>query len=579
MEHVMRVGVLVSLLGCGGTTSHIDASIVPDAARVIALDPDSMTADGGVVTAWPDLVVGNGSATPTGSPPRQLIDGVAFAVLDGTDDRLDGVWALPQDDELTIWTLTAQLTDPGGRLQIFDASDNGQPNRGPQIQQAFTNRSALIDSDVGAAGYVLGTTEVRLHRHVFRDGWRATYEDGVWKAGSAIPATAVRAATVYRIGAQLGAGAQFAPVAIGLLYAYAGTPSLRSEESIDAGFRERFGRPEPYQRPTTASSDCSSDPRLIMPEVYYAIVGEPLTIFRDRVHLRDGLCPQTWGGTAPRDLSYDDRVVITPTAAGDTALTLTEGAYSDSAIVRAVELPTTGTKYVATFGDSNTNRLASGGFQWIKTHLGALIEFVGTYGPNAPYSIKHNGHDSWKATYLATAAGDGVDPSPLFNGGVLDMANFEANLALPLGASLDAAIINFGTNDWGNNTDETNLEAHITDSHAATDFVIAALRAQWPAIKIGIGLVTPPGAVIPIHWSGSQASYYAFLSRMHRGVERTIEHFSGREAENVSIMPAYDGVDTVRDMVDALHVNSAPGGIFYAKRILGWMCATLWGST
>jgi lysophospholipase L1-like esterase len=81
----------------------------------------------------------------------------------------------------------------------------------------------------------------------------------------------------------------------------------------------------------------------------------------------------------------------------------------------------------------------------------------------------------------------------------------------------------------------------------SADMLIAAFRKSAPKAELGICLTTPPNA----RESGFEANYHGVLHRwgckriQHCLIHREMEHFGGRQAERIFIIPTELNLDPV----------------------------------
>jgi lysophospholipase L1-like esterase len=106
-----------------------------------------------------------------------------------------------------------------------------------------------------------------------------------------------------------------------------------------------------------------------------------------------------------------------------------------------------------------------------------------------------------------------------------------------------------GTNDCFH-VDPNNpaaIDARINTMFTHADRLIAAFRKSAPKAGLGICLTTPPNA----RESGFEANYHGQYHRwgwkriQHRLVQRELEHFGGRQAEQIHIVPTELNLDPV----------------------------------
>jgi lysophospholipase L1-like esterase len=101
---------------------------------------------------------------------------------------------------------------------------------------------------------------------------------------------------------------------------------------------------------------------------------------------------------------------------------------------------------------------------------------------------------------------------------------------------------NFGAND-------ANLDASIDTFEKNMDILIAEFHRVRPDTKIGIITLLPPTAsqdAFGYNYGCSQTRWQ-YRKNQHRVVERTYAKWSGKEAQNIFIIPAFANLDTVHN--------------------------------
>ena len=534
----------------------------PGTTLALALLPSGIEHSGGVVTRWRDDSGLGRHGTPTSSPAVAL-DGIVPGVVFGdSGDRIDGAISYV-DQPCTVFIACKPGThNLGDYAYLFDASDNGSTGRSTEVIELY-GLSGIRQPQGDANAAVADTaTLATVRRGDFAVTSRSYWADGYWKASHAHSGRPSRSPTSYRLGQRQGGGQRWD----GTIYAvlvYAGAMNEHDRRRIQAQLLTMLDLPPIFAYPTTAATNAAAAPRYLVPPVLDALVGVPLEIWKGSVDIRDGADASRYATSdLPFNRSAVDRWSVTPPAADLYDLSIISGSGSVATIINAVEMPTTGKAYVLPIGDSNMNRAGAGLLPIMAYQFGAdRLEFVGTKGPNAPFTVKHEGIDSWTWTLFNGAT------SPFFSAGVLNMGAYAALLD----HDPTHIWIALGQNDVYNST-IPNLDTTIAASFVHAETLIAAFRAQWPGVKIGIALNYPLNADPAIGW-GTASARYGFWQRVHRYAEAAIVQFDGRAADGISLIPTIFRVDPVDAYLDPIHMNPSPGHEQLARVYGAWLAA------
>ena len=175
-----------------------------------------------------------------------------------------------------------------------------------------------------------------------------------------------------------------------------------------------------------------------------------------------------------------------------------------------------------------------------------------------PSPNRHEGYGGWTAKRFAThfaepaRTGDyqrrgspflyrGEDGKP-----ILDFKRYCQDVNN--GHEPDIVTIFLGPNDVYSYNDET-IEAGIDDMLKHFDELVAMIRNQSPKTKIGVMLPVPPAATQDAFGSnaGSGQTRWQYKRNQHRLVERMLERYSGRQSEQVFVVPTYLSLDCVHN--------------------------------
>lgn len=112
----------------------------------------------------------------------------------------------------------------------------------------------------------------------------------------------------------------------------------------------------------------------------------------------------------------------------------------------------------------------------------------------------------------------------------------------------DVVTIFLGPNDIFSFNDDT-IEGGIDDMLKHFDRLVEMLRKQSSSTKIAVMLPVPPAASQDAFGSNyaSGQTRWQYKRNQHRLVERMLEKYSGRESEQVNVMPTYLGLDCVHN--------------------------------
>lgn len=174
-------------------------------------------------------------------------------------------------------------------------------------------------------------------------------------------------------------------------------------------------------------------------------------------------------------------------------------------------------------------------------------------GPN-----RHEGYGGWTAKRFAThitetaRGGDYKQRgSPFLYRGddgklALDFVRYCRDMNE--GRSPDVVTIFLGPNDIFSFNDET-IEGGIDDMLKHLDLLVGMLRKQSASTRVAILLPVPPAATQDAFGSNyaSGQTRWQYKRNQHRLVERLLEQYSGRESDQVHVVPTYIGLDCVHN--------------------------------
>jgi len=317
--------------------------------------------------------------------------------------------------------------------------------------------------------------------------------------------------------------------------------------------------------------------RLILPKTIYAVTGVETNIFFDDVILSPNAKDYVFDILCAKGALFDDRWAYTPVAgeAGDFPLTL-EVRDKTNAIVAsghatihvkasagALGRPVT----LLAVGDSLTE--ASLYTQYLLELAdhgnGPALHLIGSRGPNnspAHGSNRHEGYSGWTAEAFVTRNGP-LSRSGYFKGEetgspfvyiedgkqVLDFGRYCAEFNDH--HAPDFVTFALGTNDIFRGTDET-IDPLIDKILGYFDQLVDMVHTFNPSTKIGILLVIPPSSSqdgFRHYVDTERQTRWQYRRNQHRLVGRMIQHYDGRENENIYLVPTYLAIDDAHDFV------------------------------
>lgn len=325
----------------------------------------------------------------------------------------------------------------------------------------------------------------------------------------------------------------------------------------------RIGQALAQQSPAVAG-----DPtRLVLPRDLCAVVGHETSVYFDNIILTGQPGALLFDVTCARGRQDQDRWRFVPTEAdvGDHAFSITVLDGMNRVLSRGTAtvhvIPATAgagrTVSLLCVGDSLTHasvypeelwRLCQGEGQ-------PFLKLVGTHHPIAgqPPEVVHEGYGGWSWATFCTRWTEGDDPgarSPFLRledgRPVLDFRSYceRANA----GSAPDFITVFLGCNDNFGATDET-IEASIDNMMHYAEMLLTEFRRVGPQTQIGILTLTPPAQSQDAFGNnyGCGQTRWQYRRNQHRVVERMMQAFGGREAENLFVIPAHVNLDTAHN--------------------------------
>ena len=229
------------------------------------------------------------------------------------------------------------------------------------------------------------------------------------------------------------------------------------------------------------------------------------------------------------------------------------------------------TRSVVIIGDSTTNNGIT------VTKLNENFENdsmnIATLGTRGNATNKHEGRSGWTARMFIETQSLGGVTNAFYNPSTnkFDFSYYLSNNSI---TRPDYVIINLGINDMFGLTSDASLETKMDAAIADFETMINSIKANSSTIKIGLALTIPPN-----YSQDAFAKDYSTGQTRHRykrnnilWVQRMIEHFSGKEAQNIYLIPTNSVIDTkynygfVEEKVNARseitrQVSAANGGV------------------
>lgn len=324
---------------------------------------------------------------------------------------------------------------------------------------------------------------------------------------------------------------------------------------------------EPWEKP-----DDPGRVRLVLPPVIYAAPGIEMNIYFRNVCLVLNPANYVFDVHCPKGLLLQERWAYTPQAgdAGDYPITVEVIDENNEVIARASSIVRVAPSNAGTEGYATLLIIGASFTEYsiYPQHVldlsvrdpYVLLKLVGSRGPdNRPPTgeLRHEGYSGWTAQAFATLSGplsrSGYHKRPATgspfvyedeNGQpTLDFARYCEQFNA--GQGPDFVTIQVGTNDTFTATDQT-IDARIDDMLGYYDQLVQMIRDLRPETKIGAVLITPPSTSqdgFRNYIGAGKQTRWQFRRNQHRVIERMIEHYGGRESENIYLVPTNINLD------------------------------------
>lgn len=306
--------------------------------------------------------------------------------------------------------------------------------------------------------------------------------------------------------------------------------------------------------------ESSDGAEVTLPPKLYAVIGQDLNIyFKNIIDKKDTLLD--FDVTSSLGKQMADRWTATPTAKGTNILSV--AVYQDSNPVGLGSTSvvtsdiTTKDLSVLYFGDSTVN---AGGITKRLLDLYSAetsnLTLLGTRGLTA--TNRYEGRGGWTAASYRTGGRYEGAVNPFYSPAKkdFDFAYYMSNQGY---ATPDHFIIQLGINDTFGLTSDSTLNDKIDTILNDFDFIIGDVKAYSSSIKIGVTVTIPPNASQDAFGNayGNGQTQWRYKRNNAIWVKRLIEHFKGKESQNINLVPMQHNIDTTTNIADGVHPTQA----------------------
>ena len=313
--------------------------------------------------------------------------------------------------------------------------------------------------------------------------------------------------------------------------------------------------------------------RLILPPVVYATTDVECNIYFDNIILTLNSANYAVYVTCPKGLQYQERWTFVPVAdeTGEYPIVIEIRDEANSLLARARstirvagQKPAPEPATLLIVGDSLTEySIYPQHILELSQQPGACpLRFIGSRGAgNMPPTgdLRHEGYSGWTAEAFTTLTGPvarsgfykpGATGSPFIyeaNDGTKSLDFTRYCQEFNGGKGPDLITIGLGTNDVFTANDE-NIERTIDVVLKHLDAMIDSMHKTRADTRLGIQLETPASSSqdgFRNYIGVGKQTAWQFRRNHHRLVERLIEHYGDRTADNVFVVPNYLNLDTV----------------------------------
>jgi lysophospholipase L1-like esterase len=321
----------------------------------------------------------------------------------------------------------------------------------------------------------------------------------------------------------------------------------------------------------TEMTDATSDLRPILPPVIYAIPGVEANVYFDNIILSPHSDHLLWDVDCALGAHQQERWTAVPSAeqVGEHPLKLRVVSHEMQTVLQMettlhVLDPQAGAGREITLLCIGASGTAASHYTARLVELFAAdpavdARLIGEAGPEDDPRNRHEGYGGWSCRTFVENWADGQDyveidgrlrrgRSPfLFEIDGEQRLDFQSYLDRNNGGQPpDFITILLGGNDNFTAT-EADMEARIDTMFGYLDRLIATIRVAAPQAQIGVVPMTPPAASQDAFAAsyGTAQTRWQYRRTQHRTTEREYESYGGREAEGISLVPAFVALDTV----------------------------------
>lgn len=283
---------------------------------------------------------------------------------------------------------------------------------------------------------------------------------------------------------------------------------------------------------------------IVLPYTIYGVTGHELNIYFDNVINCENLIDYYIDVSGDLGQQFDNRWTVANPTAGTYPLQFRVykngylvGYAQTTVIVKAASVGSGVTKSLIYIGDSTAQGMVQTGE--LISLFGSDVMDITLLGTRGTAPNQHEGRPGWNTEQYFTTLDFNGSHNAFLNGGSFDFPYYMAQqgYAVP-----NYVVINLGINDAAQSKD---LDAVVTYFEQMID----SIHAYNAAIKVGINLVIPPAYMQEAFGRGNLngLTRHDQKFRCFDLAKKCIEAFSGREGENVYVVPVNCNLDTVNN--------------------------------
>ncbi|PWU66586.1 SGNH/GDSL hydrolase family protein [Gracilibacillus dipsosauri] len=332
---------------------------------------------------------------------------------------------------------------------------------------------------------------------------------------------------------------------------------LQIEEGTTVTAYEPFG----YYIDNLLINNSSGDNRVkvLLPPTIYGVTGMENNIyFQNIVNVKDTLLDFNVEGSEGKHMSK--KWTDTPTNPSNSNLIISANkdfkVLASTTVNLVVKEPLgTGSTNLLVIGDSTVN--AGGLTQRILDNFAddpVTMTLLGTRG-DAPNL--HEGRGGWTVErYRTDDMYDGV-VNPFYNPSVMDFdfSYYASNQGYSV---VNNVMFVLGINDTFNSFSDVEVDTKIDNILTSYDFLIQSIHTFDPNVRVGVSITIPPNASQDAFGNayGNNQTQWRYKRNNAIWIERIIEHFKNKEAQNIYLVPMNHNIDTENNIADGVHPNT-----------------------